>query len=144
LIDQANRSTILPLRPLLDNSVSAVLPVCRASAEFSRKLAVELPAVVVDEFDVLVDEFDALEDEPADAFEDVEELPVPEELDVGDVPDVADGSEEAAVGWKKVLPAPNPTFAAFVPPTVIMVVSSLPLITSLPLLSSHAATCALP
>jgi hypothetical protein len=116
---------------LLDSSVSAVLLVCRASAEFIRKLALEVP-------DVLVDDFDVLEDELADEFEELEELPVPAELDV------VDAVGEALVGWKKLLPGANPTFAAFVPPTEIMAVSFWPVMTSLPLESSHAVVCALP
>jgi hypothetical protein len=52
--------------------------------------------------------------------------------------------EEGAVGWKNVWPVPNPAFAAFVPPTVIMATLFLPLMTSLPLELSHAATYALP
>jgi len=115
----------------LDSSVSAVLPVCKASAEFSRKPAVELPDVLVD--DVLEDELEELEE--------VSEL---EELDVVDAPDVVDEPAEGAVGWKKVLPVANPTFAAFVPPMLIVAVSFSPLTTSWPLLFSHAATCALP
>lgn len=122
---------MLPLMPLLDSSVSAVLLLCRASAELSKKPALELLAVLVDDFDVL-------EDELADEFVELAEPPVPAELDV------LDELGAGAVGWKKVLPVANPTFAALVPPIVIMLVSSLPLITSLPLLSSHAATCALP
>lgn len=123
---------MLPLMPLLDSSVSAVLLVCRASAELSKKLVLELLAAV------LVDDFDVLEDVLADEFEELAEPPVPAELDA------LDELGAGAVGWKKVWPVANPTFAALVPPIVIMLVSSLPLITSLPLLSSHAATCALP
>lgn len=42
------------------------------------------------------------------------------------------------------MPALNPKFAAFVPPMLSVSVSFLPLMTSWPLLLSHAATCALP
>jgi len=126
-----------------------VLPVCSASAEFNRKLAVEL-------VDVLVDDPDALEDEPVDEFDELEELPLPEELDVVDEPveeldepveeldEPVEELDEGVIGWKKVLPEPNPTFAALVPPTEIVAVSFLPLMTNWPLLFSHAATWAWP
>jgi len=140
-----------------------VLPVCSASAEFNRKLAVEL-------VDVLVDDPDALEDEPVDEFDELEELPVPEELGVVDEPveeldepveeldepveeldesveeldESVEELDEGVIGWKKVLPEPNPTFAALVPPTEIVAVSFLPLMTNWPLLFSHAATWAWP
>jgi hypothetical protein len=89
--------------PLLESRVSAVLPVCSASAEFSRPAAadavlvfvvdvaeLELEALVALLLDVLVDEADELDDV-------LEELPV-----------VAVG----VTGWKKLLPAANPTLAA--------------------------------
>jgi hypothetical protein len=122
---------------LLASSVSAVPVLCSARAEFSKKLAVEVA-------DVPVDDVDVVEDELVDEFEELEELPALEEFDVVDAPDVVDELEEGVVGWKKVLPEPNPKFAALVPPTVIIWVSFSPLMTSLPVLSSHAATCALP
>jgi hypothetical protein len=90
--------------PLLESRVSAVLPVCRASAEFSKPTALDAVLVCVDDvLDVveLADELVVLpepdvlvEDEP-DAV--LEELP---EVEAG------------AVGWKKLLPAPKPTLAA--------------------------------
>ena len=69
---------------------------------------------------------------------------VVDEPDAVDEPEVPDVLEEGVVGWKKVLPAPKPIFAALVPPTEIVAVSFSPLTTSWPVLFSHAATCALP
>ena len=96
-----------------------------------------------------MDDPDALEDELFDEFDELDELPLPEELDVVDEPveeldEPVEELEEGLVGWKKVFPVPNPRFAAFVPPTVIAAVSFLPLMTRWPLLLSHAATCAWP
>ena len=92
---------LLPLKPLLASSISAVPVLCSASAEFRRSVAEAVAAlVVVDELVELVD-------------------PVPEELDVADELDEEVSDElldvEAgvgAVGWKKLLPAPNPIFCA--------------------------------
>lgn len=114
--------TRLPLSPLLANSVSAVLPVCKASAEFSRKLAPEVDELVVDE----VDEELAEPDEPPVP----EALDVPDEPDVVDEPDAVEELEEGAVGLKKVLPTLNPKLDALVPPIVIMAVSFWPLMVS--------------
>jgi len=123
--DQASRLTRLPLSPLADKSDSAVLPVCRASAEFSRKLALEVDELVVDD----PDEVDELDDE----FAEPDELPVLDALDVVDEPDAVEELGEAAVGWKNVLPTLNPRAAGLVPPMVISAVSFSPLMVSWPL-----------
>ncbi|MGA9321888.1 MAG: hypothetical protein WBW06_12620 [Xanthobacteraceae bacterium] len=125
MTDQASRLTRLPLSPLADNSVSAVLPVCRASAEFSKKLAPEVDELVVDDADELDDELVEPDEPPVP-----EELDVPDEPDVVDEPDAVEEPEEGAVGWKKVLPTPNPKLPALVPPIVIKAVSFWPLMVS--------------
>jgi hypothetical protein len=118
--------TKLPLPPLLDSNVSAVLPVCSASAELSSPTAVEADDVPVEADDVLVDDVDVFDDE----LDALEELPVVDELDVVDDPDVPEVLDDAAVGRKNVLPTPKPTFAASVPPILIVEVSLSPLMVS--------------
>jgi hypothetical protein len=95
--------TKLPLNPLPAKSISAVPELCRASAEFIRRLA------PLDE--VLVDEAGLLEDDVAEPVDELAELPVPDVLEVEDELgelDVVVG----AVAVKKLFPAPNPTLGA--------------------------------
>ena len=94
---------LLPLKPLLASSISAVPVLCSASAEFRRSVAEAVAALVVaDELVELVDPVP-------------EELDVEEELDEDELLDVEAGV--GAVGWKKLLAAPNPIFGAKAPPT---------------------------
>jgi hypothetical protein len=116
---------------LADKSVSAVLPVCKPSAEFSKKLEPEVDELVVDD----VDELDADLVEPAEPFvpeefDVVDEPDAVDEPDVVDEPDAVEELEEGAVGWNWKLPTPNPKFAALVPPIVIAAVSFSPLMVS--------------
>jgi hypothetical protein len=98
--------------------------VCKASAEFSSRL------VALD--DVLFDEADVLEDEVVELVDELEELPVPDVVDVEEEPedegepddeleDPPDG-DVGAVGWKKLLPVPNPILAASAPATCMVAV----------------------
>jgi hypothetical protein len=92
---------------LLASRVSAVEPVCRASAEFVKGFVEADFVEVVDELAELLvlDVEEELADEALD--DELEEL-----LDAG----------VGAVGWKKVLPAPNPILAALSPPTNMVAV----------------------
>ncbi len=120
--------TIKPLNPLLARSISAVPPVCRASAEL-----VGIPDEVWVE-DGPVELLVPLDEEPVAEFDELEELEVLEKL------------EEGLVGAKVSCPAPKPMAAASVPlpPTVTELVASLLAITRSPLLLSQAATFAWP
>jgi len=81
-----------------------VLPVCRASAEFSRPTALDDVLVFVadvldvaelaEELVVLLEPDGLVEDEPDDVLEELPEV------------------EAGVVGWKKLLPAPKPILAA--------------------------------
>jgi hypothetical protein len=111
---QASRSTKLPLNPLLARRVSAVPEVCRASAEFSSRLA------ALDE--VPLDEADVLEDEVVEPVDELVELPVPDVLEVDEEEPDADEPDDVlaeppdvvvgVVAVKKLFPAPNPTLGA--------------------------------
>jgi hypothetical protein len=115
---------LVPLKPLLASRISAVPALCKASAEFRNGLEV----VVFEVVDVLVELF-LLEVEEGELDDELEE---PVEVDFG------------AVGWKKSLPAPNPILRALAPATKTDAFGSFAVITSLPLVSSQAVTCALP
>jgi hypothetical protein len=88
--------------------------VCRASAEFSSRLA------ALDE--VLLDEADVLEDEVVEPVDELVELPLPEPLEVEEEPDAEDEPDDVlaepldvvvgVVAVKKLFPAPNPTLGA--------------------------------
>jgi hypothetical protein len=93
--------------PLLESRISAVPPVCNPIAEFSRLAALDV--VLVFTADVL--DVAELDDEPV--------VPLPPDVLVEDEEDAPDEvlepppeAEVGVVGWKKLLPAPNPTLPA--------------------------------
>ncbi len=120
---QASKLSNDPLEPVLANRISAVPPVCSASAELNNTAEGELVETAVDvplEGLALLDELDDAEL--------VEELAV---------------VEAGAVGWKLEFWAPKPTFDANRPATEMKSVRFLPVRTSSPLEFNDAVTCAL-
>ena len=131
---QANILSKEPIDPVLARRVSAVPPVCSASAELNRTAVGELVETAVDD--------------PAEGL-----APLVEEAVVLEAPDAVELLEEeleelaalavGATGWKLEFWAPKPTFGAKRPPTETETFSLLPVTTSSPLLFSDALTFAL-
>jgi hypothetical protein len=127
----ASISTKLPATPESLKSEAPELDFAAASAASPAAAALVevLVEVLLVELPDVLEELVALDDE---ALDELEELEVLEELD------------EPAVGWKFWLPRPKPMSDAKVPLTDTDFLSSLAVITSLPLLLSEAVTKALP
>jgi hypothetical protein len=120
---------LLPLKPLLASRISAVALLCSASAEFRKGFEVVVFEVVDALLELVVLDVDEELDDEDELDDALEELP---DVDCG------------LVGWKKLLPAPNPILRALGPPTDMDAAGSFAVITSLPLVSSQAVTCAFP